>query len=186
MSNNTNRFNDLASGAAKQILLKTSLRCLVNFVAITDRKANILLSINTIIMSIVISFSGSQLFLNSDKPDQHLYVAVPIIVLLLACLISSLLAILAANPKKIQKQNDEHLGIFLLAKKYKDIDTYLYQMATILKSNDLIYKNIATDIHSVNSFLVIKNALLQKAYYVFFVGILLAVISFISIWLINI
>ena len=185
-TNDTLRFGNLASGAGKQSLLKSSLRSLVDLVAISDRKANMLLSVNAIIISIVITLGGTQLSLNQGKLEEIAFVAIPILILILTCLVSGILAIYAVNPKQIQKQDEEHLGIFLLARKYKEIDAYLDQIAAILKSNELIYKNITTDIHTISSFLIYKNALLRKAYIVFYVGILLSVFSFIFIWLINV
>ncbi len=183
-TNDISRFDELASGAGKQSLLKTSLRSLVDLVAISDRKANMLLSVNTIIISIVITLGGTQLYSNKGNIEEIIFVAIPILILILTCLVSGILAIYAVNPKQVQKHDDEHLGIFLLIRKYKDIDTYLNQMATILKSNELIYKNITTDIHTISSFLIYKNALLWKAYITFYVGILLSVFSLIIIWLI--
>jgi len=181
----THQFDELATGAGKQTLLKTSLRCLVDFIAITDRKANILLSINTIIISIILTVGGAELFQNNDKLNEIDFMAIPILVILITCLVSSLLAIYAANPKQIQKQHENHLGILILGRNYKDVDAYLEQMAQILKSNEKIYTCIATDLHTVSRFLLSKNILLRKAYMTFFVGILVAVFSFIIIWLIN-
>lgn len=177
--NNTSRFDNLAGGAGKQSLLKSSLRSLVDLVAISDRKANMLVSINAIIISIVITLGGTQLSSNKGNIEEIAFAAFPILLIVLTCLVSGILAIYAVNPKQIQKHDDEHLGIFLLVRKYKDIDAYLDQMATILKSNELIYKNISTDLHTISSFLIYKNALLRKAYIVFYIGILISVLSFI-------
>lgn len=179
------RFDNLAGGAGKQTLLKTSIRSLVDLIAISDKKANILLSVNTIIISIVITLGGVQLVNNLSSFDEIAFVALPALIFLLSSLTSGLLAIYAVNPKKVHKHDINKLGIFLLAVRYRDVDAYLDQMSVILKSNELIYENITTDLHTLGEILVYKNTLLRKAYIVFFVGISLSVFSFISIVIFN-
>lgn len=179
------RFDNLAGGAGKQTLLKTSIRSLVDLIAISDKKANILLSVNTIIISIVITLGGVQLVNNLSSFDEIAFVALPALIFLLSSLTSGLLAIYAVNPKKVHKHDINKLGIFLLAVRYRDVDAYLDQMSVILKSNELIYENITTDLHTLGEILVYKNTLLRKAYIVFFVGISLFVFSFISIVIFN-
>lgn len=179
------RFDDLAGGGAKQTLLKTSIRSMVDLIAISDKKANILLSVNAIIISIVVTLGGTQLVSNLGSFEEIAFVALPTLIFLITSLVSGLLAIYTVNPKKIHEQNLNKLGIFLLAVKYREVDAYLDQMSVILKSNELIYENIATDLHTLGKFLVYKNTLLRKAYIVFFVGISLSVFSFISILIFN-
>lgn len=179
------RFDNLAGGAGKQSLLKTSIRSLVDLIAISDKKANILLSVNAIIISIVVTLGGTKLTSNLGSFEEIAFVALPTLIFLITSLVSGLLAIYTVNPKQVHKHDIDKLGIFLLAVKYRDIDAYLDQMSVILKSNELIYENIATDLHTLGELLVYKNTLLRKAYIVFFAGISLSVFSFISILIFN-
>lgn len=179
------RFDDLAGGRAKQTLLKASIRSMVDLIAISDKKANILLSVNAIIISIVVTLGGTQLVNNLGSFKEIAFVALPALIFLLTSLASGLLAIYAVNPKKVHKHDINKLGIFLLAVRYRDVDAYLDQMSVILKSNELIYENISTDLHTLGEIMVYKNTLLRKAYIVFFVGISLSVLSFISILIFN-
>lgn len=184
-TNDTNQFDELAKGSAKQTLLKTNLRSQVDFIGITDQKANILLGLNTIMISIIITLGGTQMFMYDDSSRDMNAGILPVFILLITCLVSGIFAIYSVWPKQLQKHKVDQLGILLLTRKYQELDEYLAQMARVLKSNELTYRSITTDIHTVGSFLMHKNRLLQKAYVVFFIGILLAVISFISIWLFN-
>ena len=161
----SNRFDGMASGAGKQTLLKTNFRSQVDLVSITDQKANILLGFNTIIISIFVTY------------DQKISI-LPMLSLLITCVVSGMYALIAVWPKAIQKQLDDQLGVLLLARNYRQIDEYLDQISKILKSNELIYRNIATDLHTIGSLLVYKNSLLRKAYFVFFMGIVLSVFLF--------
>lgn len=179
------RFDDLAGGGAKQTLLKTSIRSMVDLIAISDKKANILLSVNAIIISIIVTLGGAQLTNNLGSFEEIAFGALPALIFLFTSLTSGLLAIYTVNPKQVHKHDIDKLGIFLLAVKYRDVDAYLDQMSVILKSNELIYENIATDLHTLGELLVYKNTLLRKAYIVFFIGISLTVFSFLSILIFN-
>jgi hypothetical protein len=130
----------------------------------------------------LMSFGGFTLA-QSDRPlDQLLMVSIPALIILLFSLVSSLLAIYATTPKDFRTHDEKHPGILLLVKKDLDIDLYISQMASILKSNESIYKSMSTDMYSISNHLSYKNHLLRRAYLVFFAGIVLAVISFLVVW----
>ena len=175
-------FDELAPGAGKQTLLKTTLRNQIDLVSITDQKANMLLSINAIILSIVISLAGTRMVVNlNDYLDSPIH-AIPAILLLLSCLGSGILCIYAATPRRrVDKGLTDDIGILLLTTKENitNADEFLTELNRILKSNDLIYKNMSLDIYNLGSLLTKKYKLLRFAYYTFFFGITVTVILFI-------
>jgi len=178
-------FDNLAGGAGKQTLLKSTLRGMVDMIGITDRKANILLNINAIIITVVVTLGGIQTSSIDALNEQGLLAYLPSVLLMLTCLFSGVLAIRVAQPKKLQQHDKKHLGIFIMAREYRDIEAYLVRMAEVLKSNELIYQNMVTDIHTLSNHLISKNAYLGKAYLVLYIGISLSVISFITVSLIT-
>lgn len=179
-------FEDLASGSGKQTLIKTTLRNQINLVSISDQKANMLLSINAIILSIVITLSSAKLVISLDDFFASTLHLIPVTMLLLTCLASGVLCIYAATPPAASKELEDDIGIMMLNTKDKitGADEFLQEIGTILKSNELLYKNLCLDIYQLGSLLTRKYKLLRFAYYSFFVGITLSVLFFII--LINI
>ena len=96
---NTPDFEDLASGPGKQTLIKTTLRNQIDLVSISDQKANMLLSINAIILSIVITLTSAKLVISLDDFFASTLHIIPVILLLLTCLASGVLCIYAATPR---------------------------------------------------------------------------------------
>lgn len=174
-------FEDLASGAGKQTLIKTTLRNQIDLVSITDQKANMLLSINAIILSIVITLTGAKLAINLDEYLAETLITMPIILLMLTCLVSGILCIYAVTPYGMNKNPTDDIGIMMLTTKthLHGKESFLKEMDRILQSNDLIYKNLSLDIFNLGSMLTRKYKLLKYAYYIFFIGMTITVFLFI-------
>ena len=73
-------------------MFRTSYRVHMNLSALADTKANIMISINGIIISIIIAAI-------SPKIDTNPWLLVPTSVMLLACLGSIIFAVLSARPR---------------------------------------------------------------------------------------
>ena len=176
-----NKFEKLATGAGKQTLIKTTLRNQIDLVSITDQKANMLLSINSIILSIIITLTGAKLAININEYLSATLITIPIILLMLTCLISGILCIYAATPYGISKSPNNDIGIMMLTTKenLQNKEDFLKEMNRILLSNELIYKNLSLDIFNFGSMLTRKYKLLKIAYYIFFIGMTVTVLLFI-------
>lgn len=178
----SSNFENLASGAGKQTLIKTTLRNQIDLVSITDQKANMLLSINAIILSIVLTLSSARLLIDISEKISSTPITIPIIGLLLTCLFSGILCIYAAKPPRNSNKNKAgDIGILMLTvkDKLKNENAFLEEMENILSSNDLIYRNMILDIHKLGLLLTRKYKLLRFAYYFFFIGITVSVLAFI-------
>lgn len=175
-------FDKLASGGGKQTLIKTTLRNQIDLVSITDQKANMLLSINAIILSIVLTLSSTRLLIDFSEKISSAPITIPVIVLLLTCLCSGVMCIYAATPRRnSKKMKAGDIGILMLTlkEKLRDKDSYIEEMERILSSNDLIYRNMIIDIYNLGLLLSKKYSLLRYAYYFFFIGITISVVAFI-------
>jgi len=181
MEESLTNHKKFASGAGKQTLLKTTLRNQINLISVTDQKSNMLLSINAIIISIVVTLMGAKLVINLNEHLSGTPISIPIVLLLITCLFSGVLCIYAATPKSKHTELESDLGILLMTtkKQFTDPKTYMDEMFKILASNELIYKNLILDIHNLGMLLTKKYKLLRYAYYSFFVGITSSVLLFI-------
>ena len=153
----------------------------VNHIRLTqlaDSKAHILISVNAIIISLILSLLVRRL---SDSP----YLTVPAIIFLISSLSTIILAILSARPKVTQgtftredvvnkKTNLIFFGNFFNA----SLEEYEWAMSTLIKDTDYLYGTLIKDIYQIGVVLARKYRLVYLAYNVFMVGLVVSVISF--------
>lgn len=93
---------ELPGGKGKETLFRVSSRNQIELIAIADNKANIIVGINAILISLIIALLGSGAMIGGSPVVSNADILVPFIVLLLFSLISCILAILAARPVMIK------------------------------------------------------------------------------------
>ena len=161
-----------------ETMFRTTLRNHINLSAIADNKANLMLSINAIIISIAIS-----VLIPNYKSNPELNV--PMVFLLSVCVLSIIFATLSTRPKITQ-------GTFtredVLAKKANllffgnffntPIDEFEWGMNEMMKDKDFLYGSMIRDLHSLGKVLDRKYRYLRITYLIFMYGITLAVILF--------
>jgi predicted metal-dependent HD superfamily phosphohydrolase len=150
-----------------------------------DRKANILISVNSIIIGVILS-------LLVDKLSDAAYLTIPVIIFLVSCLTTIIIAILSTRPKITE-------GIFskedILSKKtnllffgnfYRSsLEEYQWAMSTLMKDNEYLYSSIVKDIYQIGVVLGRKYKLIRLAYNVFMVGLIVSVFAFFIAALLN-
>ncbi|MRI01295.1 hypothetical protein GH721_12205 [Kriegella sp. EG-1] len=141
--------------------------------AMIDRKSNILISINALILSIILGGVLSQL----DK-DPHLIF--PAVMMLFTNLISITFAVLATRPEiKHGNSNSDNLLYFGNFEEMKEKE-YTNQLTDLIYKGDDLYKSIATDTFYLGKSITRKHKLLRKSFDVFLIGIILSVLAFIA------
>ena len=143
-----------------------------------DRKANILISVNAIIISVVLS----QLV---RKLQTDPYLVIPTITFLSFSVIIIVIAILATRPKLntgrfvdadvINKKTN--LLFFGNFHKMTHME-YETAMRTMMKDSDYLYSSIIQDIFHLGQVLGKKYRLIRLAYNLFMIGIVVSVIAF--------
>jgi hypothetical protein len=144
-----------------------------------DNKAHIMISINSIILSVVLS-----VLLRKLEDNEHLIL--PTVTLLLICLVTMVFSILATRPSVpsgeftpedvlIKKPNLLFFGNFyrMSLKDYNDA------MEKMMDDRDFLYGSLIKDIYSQGIVLGRKYRLLRIAYNVFMFGIIVSVLGFI-------
>jgi predicted metal-dependent HD superfamily phosphohydrolase len=143
-----------------------------------DRKANILISVNSIIISVILSVLVRRL-------DVDTYLVIPTIMFLSSSVTTIVLAILATRPKISQgvfsredimnhKTNLLFFGNFYKA----SLEEYQWGMSQMMSDSDYLYGTLIKDIHQLGVVLGRKYKLLRIAYNVFMIGIILSVVAF--------
>jgi len=137
-----------------------------------DRKSNILISINALILSIILGTVYGQL-----DSDPHLIY--PVVMMLLTNIISIAFAIFATRPEL--KHGEEKTNNLLFYGNFNDMeeDEYVAEMTGLMYQGDELYKTIAKDTFHLGKTIDKKFKLLRKSFHVFLVGIILSVVAFI-------
>jgi hypothetical protein len=138
-----------------------------------DRKSNILISINALILSIIIGTVMNQF----DKDPHLIY---PAVMILLTNLGSIAYAIFATRPElihgNIESENIMFYGNFQDMKE----EEYVNSIIDLINRGDELYKTIAKDTFYLGKTIDKKFKLLRKSFNTFLIGIILSVLAFIA------
>lgn len=187
-ANRSKAGKDLGRGI--DTLYRSTFRNHINLSSIADGKANMMISINAIILSVIITLSGAG-FSFADQPNvDYLRYTIPVLILLMGSLISVIFAILSARPKVTQRTaqqeaaNDQqanllYFGNFLGVSRAEFV-RYLNDLKV---DQDLLYDNMADDLYNLGLVLRRKYKMLSISYNVFMGGLVLSVLAFMVIFL---
>lgn len=161
-------------------MFKVAYRNQTSLRQIADNKANMVISINTLIISSIIAISGYGVV--SSKMNLYLENVIPVAIIVISCLASAVLAILAANPKFVKpelkrSENKQSLIFFGEIAAYSQ-EAYVHKMEELLTSGSDIYKNMIIDLHSQGIILKFKFKYISLAYKILMIGFSLGVIFF--------
>ncbi|MFT5998107.1 MAG: hypothetical protein ACI81P_000555 [Neolewinella sp.] len=181
-------------GRGIDTMYRTAFSNHITLSRIADGKANMMISINTIILSIVITVSGAGLSFFEDVFIENPEFLVPIISLLLSSLIAVTFAVFSARPTvteyrikkdKLVKSKEASLlyfGNFLKLEKKEFVE----YMTTMKLNQSALYDDLAKDLYDLGQVMHKKYLLLTISYNTFVGGLALAVISFLTVYLLNI
>jgi len=175
---NVEEISQLKLGRGVETMYRTAYRTHVNLSSIADNKANIMLSINAIIISISIST-----LVPSFETNEKLQI--PTIVLLVVCLGSIIFATLSTRPKITEgtvtrediinrKSNLLFFGNFYNMN-LKDFD---WGMMEMIKDSDFLYSTMTRDLYFLGIVLAKKYKYLRYCYSIFMYGLIISVIVF--------
>lgn len=161
-----------------QTFYRVALRNHIKLSDIADTKANILLSVNAIIISLVLANLISKL-------DTNPYLIYPTAIFTLSCVISMILSIIATRPnitsgeftKEDVANKDVNLTFFGNFHKMS-LDEYDWAVKELLKDKDYVYSSLTKDLYFLGIVLERKYRILRVTYTVFMIGIIISVFSF--------
>ncbi len=164
-----------------ETLFRVTLNNHTQLSQIADSKANILLSVNAIIISIALSTLIPKL----DSPS-NAHLVMPTFIMLLFSVISIIFAILATRPKvntakyhpdevKQRKTNLLFFGNF----SRMPLDHYQSAMKELMEDRTYLYESLIKDLYLLGTVLERKYKLLRITYNIFMFGIISSVIAFV-------
>ena len=147
---------------------------------IADSKANILLSVNAIIISVCLSVLVPKL----DTPKNS-HLIIPSFILLLSAVLTIIFAILSTKPNvtkakfSLQDVADRKVNLLFFGNFNRMIfDDYQNAMNVLIKDRDYIYDSMVKDLYFLGKVLDRKYRLLSITYKIFMAGIVISVLSF--------
>jgi hypothetical protein len=167
-----------------ETMFRLTARNQINLSSIADNKANIMLTINAVIVSVLVSTSAITL-----NASQHNFL-IPGLVLIIGCLISLVFAILSVIPKfgtgnyrdedlKNKKVNLLFFGnIFKMP--YSDYNEGIKEM---MDDYDYLYGTLTKDQYNLGKVLAQKYKLLRYSYNFFMFSFVAAVFTFLVVYI---
>ena len=172
-------------GTARGIetMFRSAYRVQMDLTGLADNKANMMISINGIIISIIIAAV-------SPKLDANPWLILPSTIFLVGTLVSIVFAILAARPHiSTQPITLEDLansqGNILFFGNFANLARPDFQegMLDLMQDRQVMYETMIDNIYDIGAVLKKKFALLKIAYTSFMLALVMGVLSFVGVFL---
>lgn len=176
----TQQDTGFALGRGKETLFRVSARNQIELIAIADNKANIIIGINVMLITLIIASFGSNFELGDALIMSRMELLIPFSILLFCCLISAIFSMLAAKPHIIKSQGENGTSKLFFQNFYTEtLDEYKTDMYNILGSRQLTYDQLIIDMYNNGIVLHGKYNLLSKSYNVFMFGQVATVLAYV-------
>lgn len=148
-------------------------------------KASLLISVNSIVVSIVLSVLITKL-------EENRYLLLPTLLLVITCVTTIILSIISTRPRFIKKQStpldagDDEVNILFFGDFSKmSLTDYKKAMKETYRDKNKLYDSLSKDIYYQGIILVWKYKYLNFAYTVFMYGFIITILSFIAAFVIR-
>jgi hypothetical protein len=175
-------FRAMGPRRGVETLFRSSYRVNMDLTSLADAKANIMISVNGFIVSILIAAIA-------PKVDANPWLLIPTSVFLVGCVVSLIFAVLSARPR-VQSHHvtlDEirrNKTNILFFGNFASLPERDYQIAMKERMMDpvALYELMITDIYGVGAVLERKYKLLRGAYTSFLSALIIGVVAFILVF----
>jgi hypothetical protein len=144
-----------------------------------DSKAHIMISVNAIVISLVISLLFRQI-------EKYHRLMIPAIMLLIINLVTIVFAILATRPVLPRGEftsedvKTKNVNLLFFGNFYNmQLDEYMSSMAKMMNDKEFLYESLVRDVYGQGIVLGRKYKLLRTSYNVFMFGLIISVIAFV-------
>jgi len=162
-----------------ETFFRTTARRHMELSAMAHDKASLLISINAIVVSIVLSVLITKL-------DENKYLLLPTLLLVITCVSTIVLSVISTRPRYIKKdkhdknsQEPESNILFFGDFAKLSLSDYKRKMKETYKNKNELYDSLSRDIYYQGIILVWKYKFINIAYTVFMYGFIITILSFI-------
>ena len=177
------KLNDKKKDSGKadrgiETMFRNVIRTHVEFSAMADNKANIMISVNTLVLTAIIAIL-------SRKLDTNPHLILPTIVLTIVSLSTLIVATFVTRPKitdGVFTEDDIHkkkTNLLFFGNFYKmKLDKFIWGMKEMMNDKDFLYGNMIMDFYYLGQVLGKKYKYLNICYGIFIYGMIISVILF--------
>lgn len=166
-----------------ETMFRLTARNQINLSSIADKKANIMLSLNAVIISALMSTSSLTLKLSNSN------FLIPGTVLIIGCLISLVFAILSIRPKfgkgdyNEEDLKNKKINLLFFGNIYKmPYEKYEQGIRQMMDDYDYLYGTLIKDQYNLGKVLAHKYKLLRYSYNMFMISFIIAVLVFLTVY----
>ncbi|CAM3460323.1 Pycsar system effector family protein [Zobellia roscoffensis] len=163
-----------------QTMFRVTMRNHLKLSDIADTKANILLSVNAIIISLMLT----NLIPKLDNPSND-YLVIPAGIFVLFSVVSMIMSVLATRPNvttgEFTKEdvNQKKVNLLFFGNFHKmKLEDYEWAIQELIKDQKYVYDSLTKDLYFLGVVLDRKYKLLRWTYTIFMIGMTLSVIAF--------
>lgn len=178
----TDYTETIAGSKSAQTLFRTALRNHINLSSMADNKANIMLSVNALIITFALPLLAKEVATNPK-------LLIPMVILLSVCVTSMIFATLATRPIPMKGYSSmesimaKKSNLFFFGNFYKmSFEDYEKGMFATISDPSLLDSTVMRDLFFLGKTIGNKFAYLRKCYTIFMYGIILSVITFVIVF----
>ena len=169
---------DKDAGRSIETMFRNTVRTHVDFSSMADTKANIMISVNTLILTIIVSIMIRKL-------DTNPHLIIPTAMLTLTSLVTLVYAILVTRPKVTrgmfteEEIKEKKVNLLFFGNFHKmSLNDFKWGMKEMMKDKEFLYDNMIMDFYYLGQVLGQKYQKLRICYTFFMYGLIISVIAF--------
>ncbi len=166
------------AGRSIETMFRNTIRTHVEFSSMADTKANIMISVNTLVLTIMVSFMLRKLDTNPN-------LIIPTAMLTLSSLVTLVYAILVTRPKVTsgvfteEDIREKKVNLLFFGNFHKvTLKDFTWGMKEMMKDKDFLYDNMIMDFYYLGKVLGQKYQRLRICYTIFMYGLIISVLAF--------
>ncbi|MDH3269488.1 MAG: DUF5706 domain-containing protein [Ignavibacteria bacterium] len=166
------------AGRSIETMFRNTIRTHVDFSSMADTKANIMISVNTLILTIIVSIMIRKL-------DTNPHLIIPTAMLTLTSLITLVYAILVTRPKVTRGMfteediKEKKVNLLFFGNFHKmTLKDFTWGMKEMMKDKEFLYDNMIMDFYYLGQVLGQKYQKLRICYTFFMYGLIISVLAF--------
>jgi predicted metal-dependent HD superfamily phosphohydrolase len=177
---NEGEKRNIEKGAGRTIetMFRNTMRTHVSFSSMADTKANIMISVNTLILTIIVSIMIRKL-------DTNPHLIIPTAMLTLTSLVTLVYAILVTRPKVTsgrftpQEIKEKKVNLLFFGNFFNmSLKDFTWGMQELISDKNYLYSSMITDFYYLGQVLGTKYKKLRICYTFFMYGVIISVIAF--------
>ncbi len=166
------------AGRSIETMFRNTVRTHVDFSSMADTKANIMISVNTLVLTIIVSIMVRKL-------DSNPHLIIPTAMLTITSLVTLVYAILVTRPKVTrgvfteEDIKEKKVNLLFFGNFHKmTLNDFKWGMKEMMKDKEFLYDNMIMDFYYLGQVLGQKYQKLRICYTFFMYGLIISVIAF--------